>query len=225
MKAANSPKTEFTLPKGVSDSIVTRHKVIEEITETLNFLYEEKNFENAAIRKLVAAEAFVEKAQYHLTRRAERYERNAKMLLVFAALSGISFGFYLLSGLGNQVPDNPSGFETIIIVLNKLVVGSLFVASIAVPISLARSFFHESAGLYSRRHSLRFGRLFTFLKEGELSIDELQEAYSWNLSVSSAFERNSSEKSVRSAIGGLADSTSKLLESVTSLVEAIRKEK
>jgi hypothetical protein len=45
----------------------------------------------------------------------------------------------------------------------------------------------QAERLREKRHALRQGRLFVHLKDGELSIDELEKAFTWNMSNGNAF--------------------------------------
>lgn len=50
-----------------------------------------------------------------------------------------------------------------------------------------RALMDQAERLRQKRHALRQGRLFVHLRDGELTIDELEKAFSWNLSTGNAF--------------------------------------
>src|SRR3989338_698250 len=64
----------------------------------------------------------------------------------------------------------------------------LVIASAMFLMHLARALFHEATILFNRRHALRFGRLFIYLKEGEISLEDLEKAFKWNDEFSTAFK-------------------------------------
>jgi hypothetical protein len=76
-------------------------------------------------------------------------------------------------------------------------VGGAFIAAAGFLIYLSRSCFHEATILYNRRHALRFGRLFVYLKmSGELfDLKELETAFKWTDEYSTAFKELKPESS------------------------------
>ncbi|MBF0416273.1 MAG: hypothetical protein HQL79_10960 [Magnetococcales bacterium] len=50
-----------------------------------------------------------------------------------------------------------------------------------------RAMLDQAERLFEKRHALRQGRLFVHLNDGELSIEQMKEAFNWNLSFSNAF--------------------------------------
>lgn len=98
--------------------------------------------------------------------------------------------------------------------------GSIFIAGLVLSVSFARSFLHEASTLFAKRHALRFGRLAVYLRKGRLEMEELEDAFAWNLTSESAFMANESEKKVSSALATLADTVVKLSESVATVTKA-----
>ena len=49
------------------------------------------------------------------------------------------------------------------------------------------AFFHEGTVLFSRRHSLRFGRLFVYLMSDHMKREDLEAVFNWNAEFSTAF--------------------------------------
>lgn len=77
-----------------------------------------------------------------------------------------------------------------LLLLRSSSIGGAFVAAAGFLIYLSRSCFHEATILYNRRHALRFGRLFVYLKmSGDLfDLKELETAFKWTDEYSTAFK-------------------------------------
>jgi hypothetical protein len=99
-----------------------------------------------------------------------------------------------------------------VVIFERIVIGSIFLAGIVVPIGIARAFFHEASVLYARRHALRFGRLFVHLNDGDVTSDQLKDMFSWNMQPSSAFAKIEAEKSAKSPVSIIADLATALAE-------------
>lgn len=117
--------------------------------------------------QLAAADLFVEKAQVHLTQRADHYTVAGGMF-AFMALAIIAFMIYV-TGFVIDVSKYLTGDSwklLILLVLKAAAVAGFAGAAIYFCASLSRAFFHEATTLYNRRHALRFGRMFVYLKFG-----------------------------------------------------------
>lgn len=77
-----------------------------------------------------------------------------------------------------------------LLLLRSSSIGGAFVAAAGFLIYLSRSCFHEATILYNRRHALRFGRLFVYLKmSGDMfDLKELETAFKWTDEYSTAFK-------------------------------------
>ena len=58
-----------------------------------------------------------------------------------------------------------------------------------------RAMLDQAERLRERRHALRQGRLFVHLKDGDLTVEELEKAFSWNVSKGNAFGNMATEAS------------------------------
>ncbi|NJN80528.1 MAG: hypothetical protein HC797_08680, partial [Anaerolineales bacterium] len=92
------------------------------------------------------------------------------------------------------------------------------------------SFLHEASVLRERRHALRFGRLYAYLKKGDVQFSELQESFDWNkMAVTSFLDVNPSaiaetllHKFIESTAPAKAiEASAKLIETPAKVVESI----
>lgn len=148
---------------------------------------------------LASTDLFVEKAQLVLTRRGR--------ILIFAGVASILMAVALLTGgfwigfLPNDVlyslflkwgvpVQSQIHTEVYIFAFNvfKAIASSAYIyVSVKIFISLARSFFNEGLSLFERRHALRFGRLYLYLKKGKVSEEWLTEFFQWNKETKTSF--------------------------------------
>jgi len=94
-----------------------------------------------------------------------------------------------------------------LMLLRNSAIGGAFIAAAGFLVYISRSCFHEATILYNRRHALRFGRLFVYLKTAGnvFTIDELETAFKWTDEYSTAFKELKPESSPSpSMIPGLA---------------------
>ena len=69
-----------------------------------------------------------------------------------------------------------------------------FVVLLAVTLwRIGRAFLDQAERLNDRRHALRQGRLFVHLTDGELTIEDLEKAFSWNIAQANAFANLNTE--------------------------------
>ncbi|MFZ1684619.1 MAG: hypothetical protein WAU88_10890 [Candidatus Zixiibacteriota bacterium] len=151
--------------------------------------------------KVAATDVFVEKAQKAITDRAVRYHRlggfTATLTVVLMACACVYLWETSREFTSSFVDFQPN--QTILMVLRMLTVGALLGGTLYFLISIARAFLHEGTALYSLRHALRFGRLYVYLKGGQIKdIDELEKAFRWNDSVHTAFVDIKPDKATKS---------------------------
>lgn len=174
---------------------------------------------DAACFRLAATDVFVEKAQRLLSHRAQ-------ILMLFGIISAIvsvagmlAVGWYVAYGNGVVIPpgstENP-GYLALHI-LKASSAGALVTAAFYLLVSLTRALLHEATTLYSRRHSLRFGRLYVYLKKGSVSFEELEKAFQWNAEYKSAFKDIKSDKVTESILKSLVKSPAELLKALGAL--------
>ncbi len=139
-----------------------------------------------ALFRLAAVDLFVEKAQAVLTARARRMSRAGALssLVAVAALTGLS-GYIAIQAA--QPAEQISQNELILHVVSAISLGAIVLVAVKYLIALARSFFHESVTLLSRRHALRFGRMYLYLNPGDVELQHLLDAFDWNRGGESSF--------------------------------------
>jgi hypothetical protein len=137
---------------------------------------------------------FVEDAICHLTERAESFYRYALYCIILAIL-------VLVGGIVIIIITRPEDGATlntahlIIKIFSALAIGGLVLVAAKGLLSLIRAFLHEATRLLERRHALRFGKLFFYLRLGQtseaidltLTLKDIQEAFQWNKETSTAF--------------------------------------
>lgn len=148
--------------------------------------------------ELSATDVFVEKAQYVLSARANLYFGIACGITLITLLGLIYFTIHLFrfdlfqidinDNLYLAIKDNYTVSQLILILFIKLSIGTIVVIGAFVLISIAKALFHESILLYNKRHALRFGRLYIYLKRGNVNFKELEDAFKWNSEFTSAFK-------------------------------------
>ena len=81
-----------------------------------------------------------------------------------------------------------AGWQLIILSLFRtLGITAYIYVSVKLLISLSRSFFHEGLSLFERRHALRFGRMYLYLKKGVVSEKWLETFFQWNKETKTSF--------------------------------------
>jgi hypothetical protein len=90
----------------------------------------------------------------------------------------------------NGLTKNQFAYIFYLMLLRNSAIGGAFIASAGFLVYISRSCFHEATILYNRRHALRFGRLFVYLKTAGnvFTIDELETAFKWTDEYSTAFK-------------------------------------
>ncbi len=84
--------------------------------------------------------------------------------------------------------DSTSRWQVLIFSLFKtLGITAYIYVSVKLLISLSRSFFHEGLSLFERRHALRFGRMYIYLKKGVVSEKWLETFFQWNKETKTSF--------------------------------------
>jgi len=149
--------------------------------------------------KLAATDVFVEKAQRFLTTRA----RNLLISGILASILAIS----ILVFVGKEIFDKKifgefgltegkefSNYLLTIIIVKSTSAGAFVIAAVYFLISLSRALFHEATVLYNRRHALRFGRLYVYMRNGDVGFDDLEKAFKWNDEFTSAFKDIQADK-------------------------------
>lgn len=142
--------------------------------------------------RLAVADLFVEKAQYHLERRAERYEylgvgMYGAATVLFA--SGAALAVYRMMTYEIVIVKSPGDpkLDLLARFILSFTAYGLIVSTAVVLARGARACLDQRERLLAKRHSLRQGRLYLHLTGGHLSIEEMERAFNWNHSQTNAF--------------------------------------
>ncbi|NTV60611.1 MAG: hypothetical protein HGA77_04810 [Chlorobiaceae bacterium] len=163
---------------------------------------------------LSITDLFVEKAQAVLSRRGNFLIR-AGAFTVFSAIMLLIFGFFVAifsqplldilqkyinselkinikfdsvqtALLGNKRSDGPWVLLLYYLIKTLGITAYIYIC-VKLLLSLARSFFHEGLSLFERRHALRFGRMYIYLKKGNVSEKWLERFFQWNKETKTSF--------------------------------------
>lgn len=173
-----------------------------------------KNCKNLSViendMEIAAVDVFVEKAQQKLTIRAKRLIYFG-LFSIFMVIFFASMTFYYIdshdiskfmksikeSGVGIQeVNSNLSidGYVLTMWIARSATLSALGFVGIFTFLWLSRALLHEAFLLYHRRHCLRFGRLYMYVKYSRsseiknLTIDEMEQAFFWHHDVQTAIK-------------------------------------
>lgn len=144
---------------------------------------------------LAVTDLFVEKALAYLNRKARIYNRHGFILMSISFLF-ILYGIYLANNGVDALQKNPiSNDSNILIVWAEMIKGfikSFTLYGLIILISvygyrMSKALFDQAERIKDRRHALRQGRLFVHLNGGQLSIDEMEKAFNWNVTQDNAF--------------------------------------
>jgi hypothetical protein len=136
---------------------------------------------------------FVEDAICFLSSRARQFYWSAAICIALAIavlIAGIGF---VIQG-AQDIPSSMDITHLIMKIFSSLAIAGLVLVAAKGILSLIRAFLHEATRLLERRHALRFGKLFFYLKLGrkndsiDLTLKDIQEAFQWNKETSTAFQ-------------------------------------
>lgn len=179
--------------------------------------------------RLATTDVFVEKAIAYLEEDSEKYKDKGNESYN-RAFKAILYGVYIScffvmeslirSWIGKeQVPANT--FDLLHQLLPKF---TFFGMIILLAVGLCRygkAMLDQSERLREKRHALRQGRLFVHLKNGELDINELEKAFTWNAYMGNAFGNMPTE--AKSPIGGVLSDAKSFSENVAGSVTNLKK--
>lgn len=150
--------------------------------------------------KHAITDLFVEKAITYLEEKANKYSRLGNVayiigLFIILVGIGIAASQYLY---GKDILDSvkAQGWEIITtrFVLAFTFYGFIVLAAVGLW-RFGRAMLDQAERLLERRHALRQGRLFVHLHDGELSIEDMEKAFQWNVNNYNAFsEMNTDAK-------------------------------
>jgi len=173
--------------------------------------------------KLAATDIFVEKAQRTLTIRGKwlyifgaATATLATTVLLYTAWHISNINALELLHVDDSSKSVSSGYLTIVIL--KSTTASALVASVVyLLIALSRALLHEATVLYSRRHSLRFGRLFVYLMSSEMTREDLELVFNWNAEFSTAFKDIKAENIAKTPVSKAMETAVEILKAVAEL--------
>lgn len=172
---------------------------------------------------LSTADVFVEKAQLTLTRRAQWMIGGGIFCSAFAMLISLHMAWTLheisISTLLGKYQSNDVNV-ILLIILKSSTVAAFAVGVIVFLSKLAFALFHEATVLYNRRHALRFGRLFLYLKKGNVELKDLRDAFQWNDEFATAFKSMSMD--IKTPFSKIADIPKETIEGVAELLRSRR---
>jgi len=137
---------------------------------------------------LASTDVFVEKAQRVLTRRARflYVAGTISTTLIFIILGAVICLLYL--HIQDLPPEIVNSTQALIYkIFQSISVSAFVIIALKWLLNLSRAFFHEASSLLERRHALRFGRLYVYLKNGRVDEKQLMEMFQWNKETSSSF--------------------------------------
>ena len=88
-------------------------------------------------------------------------------------------------------------------------------------VSLSRALLHEGTVLYSRRHSLRFGRLFVYLMSDKMSREDLVAVFNWNAEFSTAFKDIQAENITKMPLSKAFETAVELSKTAADLAKPV----
>lgn len=228
----SAPLDEF---EEINKEIENLYKLLESSRDKFEIYLRNSKYDNSIkigsspdwkiYQKLVATDVFVEKAQFKLTQRAELSLKLAKSCLALCAAIAGGFLWWVSAGpLADPalLPKPGESAYWIYVILRTLTVGAVFLAGIYITSSLAKGFLSEWSMLMNRRHALRFGRLTVYLKDAKVSVEELTDAFGWNLNPQSNFRSFSPEHVTKGIIGQMTGAAKDLADASVSIVKAAK---
>jgi hypothetical protein len=184
-----------------------------------------KDKDDSVLFRLAAVDLFVEKAQAVLTARARRMSRAGIVVSGVAVVALVALSVYIAFHANNS-PQNLDRNQLILQIVSAVSLGAIVLVAVKYMVALARSFFHESVTLLSRRHALRFGRMYLYLNHDDVDLKNLRKAFDWNRGGDSSFldikpgEIGQTPYSVLAT--SIADAIEKATEKATEKVQKAR---
>jgi len=181
--------------------------------------------------KLAATDIFVEKAQLFLDRRGKlMYICGAVTAALAVAVLAIA-AWYVFSRDPKDLLQTHSSSDKVstqflaVLLVKSTTAGAFIVGIVTFLVNLSRALLHEATVLYSRRHSLRFGRLFVYLMSNEMKRADLEAVFNWNAEFSTAFKDIRTDSITQTPVTKGIEMPVDLVKSVGELVKALKPEK
>jgi|GEM_PF-3444694 len=106
-------------------------------------------------------------------------------------------------------------------VFSALAVSAAVYAIVKALISLGSSFLHEATRLLDRRHALRFGRLYMYLRTEDFDFKEMEDAFQWHRDSSTVFQEISGAAITDSTLSQMLRTIGETAESISKVKAAI----
>ena len=97
----------------------------------------------------------------------------------------------------------------IVVSLGKLAVTGMFLAGLYMCYSFSKSFIQEWSALYSRRHNLRLGRLAIYLRDGEVTVDDIVKLFDIHSDNAESFKSIDAKHVTKGVIGQMGGALSR----------------
>ena len=180
--------------------------------------------------QLAATDLFVDKAQGKLTSRGWSFAVcGAVCALMAVGVMGLAawhiYALKLKDILGDTAVEKLNGYFVTIVLAKALSAGGFVVGAAVFLMHLSRALLHEATVLFSRRHALRFGRLYVYLTSGPVKLKELQEAFRWSDEFSSEFKTMTPEIIIPKGnpLSIMSDSAKSMVESAAKIAKRLQR--
>jgi hypothetical protein len=168
---------------------------------------------------LACVDKFAQEAHEVLTSKAKAYFIGGISCLVATLgtlhLAGLlAMNTYQITFASLNNSKWPTHF-VVIRVFSSLALAAAVYAVVKTFLSYSSAFFHEATRLLDRRHALRFGRLYMYLRREEYSFEQMEKTFEWHRETRTVFQGISATK--------IADSTlNQAMKTVAELSRAMR---
>ncbi len=216
--------TRFNTENGVPSS--------EEMNKE-DYKKESHTISNAKKQNIIAADLLVELSAIYLEYDAIGYIRQGRKFFTMA-ITMITFGIFVSSIpfikqfigaetantiIGSILYTNETQINSwvalIVSVIKSITFYGFIMLFVIICIRLGRAQMDQAERLRERRHALRQGRLYIHLRDGEMTVRELQEAFDWEASKGNAFKNLPTE--------ALVPWMTVISETLKAIPEAIKK--
>ena len=142
------------------------------------------------LMRMVATDLFVEKAQRFLTERSDqsfKFGHIASFAIVPILIIAVCLVY--ISIQHELLPKDINGYILFLRLVQASTLATFVLVAVYILYDFARAFYHEGTRLRERRHALRFGRLYVYLKKDKFDIKEFEEIVDWNRDTTTVFQQ------------------------------------
>ena len=197
----SSPESE-----GYRKQLEDRHNLLTQATEQLAKIPETKD-----PLTLAATDIYVKNAQDHLTTRA-RWLIGSGIALSLLTITLLVLLAYHISVL--TVPEKLEALPFTLLLIKAISFTGVGLAAAYFLGALARAFLHEGIAAFQRRHALRFGQLYVYVRRGSITYTELSDAFQWHEPAETAFRDIKLEALTRTLLHQLIDAAGGAVKAV-----------